>query len=224
MTTEETPRSKGDLLKSILETDQTEDAGFVSSSVPNSGRSSRMGDYSSQSGDRSTTPSSSSPNAQETSRRKESTKSDSDPGGRRESGPREGTMHFKHGINYTPLVRRSPKTPRKIAEPKKTKRTKGVDPLLYKYAELHEMLSDEGTRQGNILNPQLTRRAQQLMLEYKLAQSGHLPVSWLNARGVCLPNISAKKRGKSRGTSMLQAPRQALKYLDEDDNGGTSIQ
>ena len=224
-----------DLLKSILETDQGIDTGFASSSLSNSGRSSRMGDYSSQFQDhvrlslpqKQGQPKSAKANV---SRRKDSEnefmrvnvniKNDSDYSDYQELS-RLDTIHLQHGINYTPLIKRSPRSPRRVTSTKvvtNKSKPRRSDPLLYKYAELQEILgSDVPNSKRAVLDPYLTRKAQQLMIEYKLAQSGQIPVRWLNARGVSLPNIGKTKgRGKkSKFPKALQAGRQTLNFSSQ---------
>ena len=226
-----------DLLKSILETDQGNDTGFVSSDVSHSGTSSRMGDYSSPGEEhvRLSLPVSNRrqgrPKSAKASfaQRKESDdefikvnvniRNDSDYGNYQYS-TRPDTIHLQHGINYSPLMKRTPRSPRRVTGTKiaahkgKSKRT---DPLLCKYAELQAILSTDvpnSSQKGPVLDPYLTRKAQQLMIEYKLAQSGQIPVAWLNSRGVALPTIG-KSKGKGKKFKFpraLHAGRQTLNF------------
>ena len=226
-----------DLLKSILETDQGNDTGFVSSDVSHSGTSSRMGDYSSLGEEhvRLSLPVSNrsqgrpkSAKASLAQRKKSDSeyikvnvniRNDSDYGDYQYSS-RPDTIHLQHGINYTPLTKRTPRSPRRVTGTKiathkgKFKRT---DPLLCKYAELQAILSTDvpnSSHKGPVLDPYLTRKAQQLMIEYKLAQSGQIPVAWLNSRGVALPTIG-KSKGKGKKLKFpraLHAGRQTLNF------------
>ena len=229
-----------DLLKSILETDQGNDTGFVSSDVSHSGTSSRMGDYSSPGEEhvRLSLPLSNQrqgrPKSAKASlvQRKESDnefikvnadiRNDRDYSDYQYSS-RPDTIHLQHGINYTPLMKRTLRSPRRVTGTKvvshkgKSKRT---DPLLYKYAELQAILSADmpnSSHKGPVLDPYLTRKAQQLMIEYKLAQSGQIPVAWLNSRGVALPTIG-KSKGKGKKLKFpraLHAGRQTLNFTSQ---------
>ena len=228
-----------DLLKSILETDQGNDTGFVSSSLSNSGRSSRMGDYSSQSEDhvrlslpqKQGRPKSAKSAKTNNNRRIDSNddfmrinvniKNHSDYSDYQEPSSLD-TIHLKHGINYTPLIKRSPRSPRRVTSTKivsSKSRPRRLDPLLFKYAELQDILSSDvpNSHKRPVLDPYLTKKAQQLMIEYKLAQSGHIPVEWLNARGVSLPNI-AKTKGKGKRSKFpkaLHSGRQTLSFSSQ---------
>ena len=226
-----------DLLKSILETDQGNDTGFVSSDVSHSGTSSRMGDYSSQGEEhvRLSLPVSNrrqgrpkSAKASLTQRRESddefmkvnvNIRNDSDYGNYLHS-TRPDTIHLKHGINYTPLMKRTPRSPRRVTGTKITThkgKSKRTDLLLCKYAELQAILSTDvpsSSHKGPVLDPYLTRKAQQLMIEYKLAQSGQIPVAWLNSRRVALPTIG-KSKGKGKKFKFpraLHAGRQTLNF------------
>ena len=221
-----------DLLKSIFETDQGNETAFLSGSLSNSGRLSRMGDNSSQPEDyiRHSLPLGNRTPGRPKSAKggisctKESennfikvnvnTRSDSGHSDYQEYA-RLDTIRLQHGINYTPLVQRSPRSRRRVTSTKietNKARTKRCDPLLYKYAELRELLSDDGpnSKKRPVLDANLTRKAQQLMFEYKLAQSGQIPVAWLNAREVLLPSIGKAKgkEKKSKLSSAIHASRQ----------------
>ena len=216
MSTEEATKAKAgdlDLLKSILESDQANDAGFASSSLSNSGRSSKMADCSTPSEDHVhlNLPASSEmaerPRTAKgsRSRRKEVTniRSDSDFSDYPESS-RSQTIHLQHGMNYTPLTNRSQRSPRKVASAQRVQNTGDIDPLAYKYAELQALLSNEGPNKKLFLDPNLTRKARQIMWEHKLAQSGHIPMAWLNSKGFWLPNIE-KSKGKGRKSKFPKA-------------------
>ncbi len=101
------------------------------------------------------------------------------------NGIRNGTLHLENGIDYTPL-KRTQQSPATIKQRGKKEDPFGpqMDPLFRKYAELQEILRADKSNQGRTTGPQLdrylARRAQELMVEYKLQQSKQPTFAWLS--------------------------------------------